>query len=149
MIWWTPGYSQAAAGCLNWDHCNLSSGLNQEWDCTVLSEIYLLLVYLRSACQQLTRERINQSPTHTFHLRTELYINPVKAFNVHYRPVSRRSPPGWWTWNLLTLFYQSHFGESCGFVPAAALETEITACTSWQIPTGFWRTRLHFILQLY
>lgn len=145
MIWSMPGYSQEAAGCLSWDHCNLSSGPNQEWDCVVLSEIYLLLGYLCSACQQLTHERMNQSPTHTFYLRTKLYINPVKAFNAHYRRASRRSPPGWWTWNLLTLFYQWHSGEGCGFVPAAALEREITTCTSWQIPTSFWRAQLHLI----
>lgn len=136
MMWWTLVYS-TAAGCLSWDHCNLSSGLNQEWGCVVLSEIYPLFGYLYSACRQLTRERINQSPTHTFYLRTKLYINPVKAFNVHYRWVSQRSPSGWWTWDLLTLFYQCHFGASCGFVPAAALEREITTCTSWQIPTRF------------
>lgn len=23
------------------------------------------------------------------------YVKPLKAFNVHYRPVSRRFPPGW------------------------------------------------------
>lgn len=147
MIWWTPGYSQAEVGCLSWARSDLNTRLNQEWVYTVLSEIYLLLGYLPTACQQLTCERINQSPAHTFYLRTKLYIKPVKAFNAHYRPVSRRFPPGWWAWHLL--FYQCYSGESFGFVPAAALEGEMTTCTSWQIPTSFWIALLHFILQLY
>lgn len=143
--WLLPG----AVGCLRWDHSDLNTRLNQEWGCTVLPEIYLLLGYLPTVCQWLTHERINQSLTHTFYLRTKLYIKPLKAFNVYDRPVSRRFPPGWRAWHLLTLFYQCHFGESCDFLPAAALEGEMTTCTSRKIPTSFWIALLHFILQLY
>lgn len=59
----------------------------------LLLEVHLLLGYLSTVQQQPTYGRMTQKEPNP-HIFPNLHIKPVKAFNVLYKPVSRRFPPG-------------------------------------------------------